>query len=106
MSMSMCITVRVHALTWPCAKQPATQVYDSAEYTSLKGSRLRLESGASVSADGAVLLVTACDEKSSVAQETITQSYTSVSVTAKFKAEGEAEAVVWAEQIQKAIDGA
>ena len=52
-----------------------------------------------------VLQVTAMDEKSSIAQETITQSYTSVPITAKFKADSEADAALWAEEVQKAIDG-
>ena len=64
---------------------------------------LRLEAGASVEVDGPVFIVTAMDQKSSVAQETITQSYTSVSVTAKFKADSDDEAAKWAEEVQKAI---
>ena len=81
-------------------------VYDSAEHKVMKGSRLRLEAGASVSVDGAVLHVLARDEKSSVAHETITQSYTSVAVNAKFKADSEEEASKWAEVMQRAIEGA
>ena len=45
------------------------------------------------------------DVKSSVAQETITQSYTDVAVPAKFKAPSEEEAARWVEHVQRAIDG-
>lgn len=74
----------------------------------MKGSRLRLDAAAKVIADEdnhSIFRVEAFDEKSSAAQETITQSYTAVVVTAKFKAAGEEEASQWVEQIQSAIDG-
>ena len=75
----------------------------------MKGSRLHLDGRASARADeedAAVFYVEAHDEKTSVAQETITQSYTSVAVTAKFKAESADDATAWLEQIRRAIDGA
>ena len=56
--------------------------------------------------EGGVFLVVARDEKSSVAQETITQSYTSVAVTAKFKASSEEEAAQFVEEVKKAIGSA
>jgi len=83
-------------------------VYDDEACTAMKGSRLRLDAEAKVTIDDdnkCVFRVEAKDEKSSVAQETITQSYTSVAVTAKFKVASEDEASQWAEQIQGAIDG-
>jgi hypothetical protein len=46
------------------------------------------------------------DQKSSVAKETITQSYTSVSVTAKFKADSEGEAASWVQELQASIGSA
>ena len=83
-------------------------VYEDASCTAMKGSRLHLDGRASARADdedSAVFYVEAHDEKTSVAQETITQSYTSVAVTAKFKAGSAEDAAAWMEYIQRAIDG-
>ena len=80
-------------------------VYDDAAYSTMKGSRLQLDARASVTVEGEVFYVVAHDEKTSVAQETITQSYTSVAVTAKFKAASEEEAATWVAHIQAAING-
>jgi len=68
--------------------------------------RLQLDARASINVEGCVFFVTAHDEKSSVAQETITQSYTSVAVTAKFKAASEEEAAQWAQHVEGAVTAA
>ena len=83
-------------------------VYADEALTDMKGSRLQLDGRASVQCDDTeldVFYVTAHDEKTSVAKETITQSYTSVAVTAKFKASSEDEASAWMQQVQAAIKG-
>ena len=55
--------------------------------------------------EAAIFYVEAHDEKTSVAQETITQSYTSVAVTARFKAASPEEAQGWIEAVTSAIGG-
>jgi hypothetical protein len=75
------------------------------EFTELKGSRLLLDERASVTTEGPKFIVRARDEKTSVAQETITQSYTSVEISIPFKAATDEEAAQWAAAVQQAISG-
>ena len=81
-------------------------MYGDAAHTKMKGSRLQLDARASVRADeedddtGCIFFVEAHDEKTSVAQETITQSYTSVALAVRFKASSPEEAQKWIEGVK------
>ena len=80
--------------------------YEDSAFTKLKGSRLRLDDKASAAQTATeAFQLTAQDEKTSVAQETITKSYTSVAVTVKFKAATESAASEWVEKLNLAIAG-
>ena len=76
-------------------------IYEDAAHTIMKGSRLKLKE-ATISTADANIQVVAQDEKSSVAKETITKSYTNVCVTAKFRAASTEEAEEWARQLKGA----
>jgi len=103
-------SVRRRDVPPPCTAAAAMlSVYDDAAHTKMKGSRLQLDERASARVDeeeACIFYVEAHDEKTSVAQETITQSYTSVAITARFKAASPEQAQEWIEAVKSAISGA